>query len=108
MRVPMVPLHRKVLNGLALKNTAQMSAMAAISDAMKTAADAGVSLRPVLARTWPGARSRTSANSIREAPTTQAKQQANALTQAPSVIRSPTQAPMYDAPRSPISAEEPT
>src|SRR3954468_19759327 len=108
MRVPIVPLHRNVSNGFAPKNTAQITAISAIRQVIITAAGAGVSLRPVLARAWVGARSRTSANSIREAPTHHARQPANAPPLAPSVIRFPTHGPMYDVPRSPISADEPT
>src|SRR3954454_20355726 len=108
MRVPIVPLQRNVSNGFAPKNTAQIIAISAIRQVIITAAGAGVSLRPVLARAWFGARSRTSANSIREAPTTHARQHANALTLAPSGISVPPHGPMYDVPRSPISADEPT
>ena len=79
--MPIVPLHRNVSNGSAPKNTAQTSAITATVAATATAAAAGVALAPVRPRAWPGARSRTIANSSREAPTTQARQQAKALTQ---------------------------
>ena len=100
----MVPLHKKVSNGSAPKNTAQISAMTTMTVAMVTAAAAGVSLAPVLARRCSGAASRATANNSRDAPTTQARQHPKALMLAPSVTRSPTQLPMYDVPRSPISA----
>ena len=92
--MPIVPLHKNVSNGLAPNATAQMTAMTATTAAMTPAAAAGVALAPVRARGLPGARSRLMAKSSREAPTTQARQQPNAETAAPSVTMSPTQAPM--------------
>ena len=91
--MPIVPLQRNVSNGTAPKNTAQTRAIAAITTVTTPAAAAGVSLRPVRLRAEPGLASRATAYSSREAPTTQARQQAKALTAAPRVTVSPTQEP---------------
>ena len=110
IRVPITPeLANTLKDGDSSRGRRSPSTTTSAAAAPTTtrAAAAGVRLgsrtRPSTGGTTP---SRPSANSSRDAPTAQASAQPKALTEAPRLIRSPTQLPTYWPPRSPSSEPE--
>ncbi|SSC25332.1 Hypothetical protein KLENKIAIHU_3956, partial [Klenkia terrae] len=108
--VPIVPDQKKVSSACAPKNSALTSTISAMTTVEARAARAGTPSRLTAARPRSdrpsGAVSRAKANTSREAPTTQARQQPKALIAAPRVMMSPIQEPMYAVPMSPSSEGE--